>query len=117
MPGDVRFGKVTTSKLLAAKRPGLFPIKDRVVVSALTGQSLDRVNNWWDLWAERYSHPGASALSDAAAAIGSTIDRGFAVSALRVLDVVIWMRRYGWTQAGPEGRDELADFSLPLEVG
>ena len=84
-------GRTRTSKLMARKRPHLIPIRDRVVVQAL---GAGKVDNYWalvqqvvrahrDRLAELHTdlqvaHPGDGPIR--------------ALSDLRVLDVVIWMR-------------------------
>ena len=86
-------GHVTRSKLLAHKRPQLVPIRDQYVLTALLGQS-----------SGSFTQP----LRDALVADPSIGERLRAVqrearipcpvSALRALDVVVWMATHGDSQ-------------------
>lgn len=87
-----RVGEVTTSKLMAAKRPDLFPIFDQHV-----GNSLGITDNrYWVRWQTfMRSDRGAASISivrDMAQELGI---RG--VSDLRLLDVIIWMQAHGYS--------------------
>jgi hypothetical protein len=79
-------GWVTTSKLLARKRPRLIPVYDNVVRCAFG--ELDR---WWRWLDAGFAEDGGAlprrltALRDATAVDAS-------VTPLRVLDVIVWMR-------------------------
>lgn len=90
-------GPVTTSKLLAAKRPGLVPIYDQHVASAL-GLGTQA----WRFWQQVAKDPGAAQLrrSIDGVALSAGVPQG--VSTLRVIDVVVWMCAYGWTQHDSE---------------
>jgi hypothetical protein len=88
-------GRTKTSKLLATKRPQLFPVYDKVVAKATgIGQSDD----FWSTWREWFSKGGESIQQEL---IGLRADAGVdpGMSLLRVLDVVIWMREKGWRDA------------------
>ena len=86
-------GHVTRSKLLAHKRPRLVPIRDQYVLMALLGVG---------------HGPFTKPLRDALAADPSIVERLDAlrseaqiapsVSAIRVLDVVVWMTAHGGGQ-------------------
>jgi hypothetical protein len=85
-------GETKTSKLIATKRPNLFPIFDRHVARALKITEKD----YWLPWQKFLrSENGERCIEKA---------RGFAaelpivgVSDLRLLDVIIWMRVHGHT--------------------
>jgi hypothetical protein len=74
-------GRTKTSKLLAAKRPGLVPIRDSVVERLL--QAGDR---WWFPMQHLAQDPRLRALIDDAS--GDSVPAN--VSYLRRLDVVLW---------------------------
>lgn len=84
-------GWVTAGKLLARKRPKLIPVYDRVVRCALGTRGLP---SFW-LWLherfgdEQRALPTMLARSRRAAGVDE------AVSAARVLDVIVWMRHRG----------------------
>ena len=85
-------GETKTSKLIATKRPNLFPIFDRHVAHALKITEKD----YWLPWQKFLrSENGESCIEKA---------RGFAaelqiegVSDLSLLDVIVWMREHGHT--------------------
>lgn len=77
-------GWVITHKLLARKRPRLLPVYDRVVRCAL-GQPPGPWNWLLTLFADGRLHQRLTAVRDEAGVSPH-------VSALRVLDVVVWMR-------------------------
>ena len=84
-------GETKTSKLIAAKRPDLFPVFDTHVAAAL-GIS---ANDYWTPWKEfMCSEEGArcAAVVEAMAAKNSINE----VSVLRLFDVVVWMRQHGY---------------------
>lgn len=95
---DVRgVGHVTRSKLLAHKRPHLVPIRDQHVLTALIGKD---------------HGPFTAPLRDALRARPDLLDRIGAVqeaagqpglSAIRALDVIVWMRVHGDTQVNGGG--------------
>ena len=82
---------VATHKLLARKRPGLFPIRDQVVSDAL---GLGARSAWWRPWWEALSGDSGKGIVRAT----DEIRRRAGVehlSILRVLDVLIWTREQG----------------------
>ena len=86
---------VATHKLIARKRPGLFPIRDSVAASAvgLTGNS-----EWWRPWWEALRGPGEDAeAADFVRRVERIRDKAGAghLSVLRTLDILIWMRDRG----------------------
>lgn len=94
-----RCGPVTTSKLLARKRPRLIPIRDKVVL-----QELDHpgVGFWRDLRATLRENDGELAVH--LAKIGERADLDHDVSVIRIFDVLVWMtgkrfRPHGWSLA------------------
>jgi hypothetical protein len=78
-------GPTRVSKLLAAKRPALVPIRDSVVHAALGSP-----NQWWSPWVQFMTGPDATVRLEQVrkVAVGA---RAQHLSLLRVLDVVIWM--------------------------
>lgn len=76
------FGPTRVSKLLARKRPKLLPIRDSVVNELLGIKGL----SWWRALSASFGHTNITALLD-------NIDPGaeHEPSALRILDVAIWM--------------------------
>lgn len=90
---------VATHKLLARKRPGLFPVRDQVVSKAL---GLGPNAAWWRPWWEAL-HGTDGAGSDLVAEVQSVRSAAGAdhLSVLRVLDIMIWTREAG-TKALPD---------------
>jgi hypothetical protein len=86
---------VATYKLIARKRPGLFPIRDGVAAAALKPHGNSR---WWRPWWEALRGPDSS---DAAAELVRRVevirDEAGArhLTVLRTLDILIWMRDRG----------------------
>lgn len=85
-------GHVTRSKLLAHKRPHLVPIRDQHVLNALTGRTHGD-----------FTEPLRQALRHDEAIIPRLLDLQHRaavqpVSALRALDVVVWMAVHGDAQ-------------------
>jgi len=74
-------GRVTTSKLLARKRPHLVPIVDRVVLRML---GLPPLGSWQAIREVLMDEERRARLADLAPRDG--------VSVLRLLDVLLWMR-------------------------
>ena len=83
-------GRTIASKLLAAKRPALFPVYDQYVAAAL-----DFGPSEWGFWQEVASHPEAKSLLDAVGDARNAAGVSPIVSDLRVIDVVVWMRHHG----------------------
>lgn len=88
--GDRRV--VATHKLIARKRPRLFPIQDSVAVAALKpyGNS-----HWWRPWWEALHGPGApDEATQFVQRVKDVRDQAGArhLSVLRTLDILIWMR-------------------------
>jgi hypothetical protein len=80
--------RVTAYKLMARKRPALFPPFDAMVARAL-GVSLLAFDPWDCLWQWfHYDSSRAGAVRDLRAAVGGISD----ISLLRCLDVVLWVR-------------------------
>lgn len=76
---------VTTSKLLARKRPQLLPVYDGILESAIRPGT----GNWWRVVAEFFeSEPNIQRLHAVRGAAGAE----GRLSLLRTLDVVVWMR-------------------------
>jgi hypothetical protein len=91
---DDRYGVGATiaSKLLAAKRPKLIPIYDRHVDEALNFGTSE-----WAFWqmTARGDSVGELLSNVEAAKTRAGVPRS--VTALRTIDVVVWMRQHGWT--------------------
>lgn len=79
-------GWVITNKLLARKRPRLVPVYDRVVRCAY-----GRPDGLWN-WLFAMFADGDARLNDRLLAAREVAGVSPAVSALRVLDVIVWMR-------------------------
>lgn len=78
-------GRVRTMKLLASKRPNLFPIRDTLV-----GWLLNEPKEWWPLFVDYFNEPDTVGKlerirEDAGLEPGQ-------VTLLRVIDVVLWRR-------------------------
>ena len=85
----VGVGRTKASKLLAAKRPLLFPIYDKYVAAGL----LEDVNDDdWVPWRHSFVSQTGTALLDACyLARDEACGKAASLSPLRVLDIVIWM--------------------------
>jgi len=79
--------RTKTSKLLAAKRPRLFPVYDRYIGQALL---VDQNADDWPLWRGLFMEQG-SGLLDACDSVARDAGVPGGLSPLRVLDVAIWM--------------------------
>ena len=79
-------GWVTTSKLLARKRPRLLPVYDTVVRCAF-----GHPDRWWR-WLDTAFATDGGALPRRLTAARDAAGADPAVTPLRILDVVIWMR-------------------------
>jgi hypothetical protein len=85
-------GRTITSKLLAAKRPHLFPVYDQYVGAALMDSPKD---SDWAAWSDYFhSEQGASA-RQVCEDLRQEVGLGPEVSVLRIMDVVVWMRVHG----------------------
>lgn len=102
-------GPTKTSKLLAAKRPGLIPIYDRVVAGMLFDRLPDR---WWATWQQWLSGSHGQALREAAADVVAEAGVGHHLSVLRIVDVVVWMAGHH-----PESDPSAAEDDAPDHVG
>lgn len=76
-------GRVTTSKLMAHKRPHTIPVFDRVIEGVLGVTTVD----WWDRLQFSLTEDVRSRLIEIRVAAGVPD----AVSLLRILDVALWM--------------------------
>jgi hypothetical protein len=83
--GQKGVGRTIASKLLAAKRPRLFPIYDSVVGTAL-GISDE---NFWDMWQQLLREDAE--LRTSVDEIRAGVPAAAHLSTLRMLDIVIWM--------------------------
>jgi hypothetical protein len=87
-------GRTKTSKILAAKRPGLVPVYDQYVAAALGFGK-----NYWAFWqdvASEATHVGGGDLPVLVDRARSDAGVPEHVSALRIIDAVVWMRHHGW---------------------
>jgi hypothetical protein len=93
-------GRTIRSKLLATKRPHLFPIFDQYLGTALLRRDGD---DWWELWQKRLRGLEGERLRDQVENVRREADIALrkqglggieALPILRVLDVVIWMSEH-----------------------
>jgi hypothetical protein len=84
-------GETKTSKLLAAKRPHLFPVYDKHVAEAL---GLSK-RNYWAPWQEFIRSDEGSSCATIVQQMATT-NSIFNVAVLRLFDVVVWMRQQGY---------------------
>lgn len=82
---------VATHKLLARKRPGLFPIRDQVVNDAL---GLGSRSVWWQPWWSALSSETGAEIVRAVEEIRRRAGAEH-LTVLRVLDILIWTRAQG----------------------
>ena len=83
-------GPTTASKLLAAKRPFLFPIYDQHVAKAL-GLSPDK---YWRPWQKFMQDENGHRATKIVQRMAESLDKPH-LSTLRLLDIVIWMQQHG----------------------
>jgi len=103
-----RYARTTKSKLLAAKRPHLLPIHDQYVGDV--GLGYTDADDFWALWRNRFSGENGVELRQSVEDVQQSANAE-GMTLLRVLDVVIWMRVYGWKHPR---QAELSDFDLPV---
>jgi hypothetical protein len=82
---------VAAHKLLARKRPGLFPIRDSVVSDAV---GLGSRSAWWRPWWEALTGDSGADIVHGVEAVRRDADAEH-LSVLRVLDILIWTREQG----------------------
>ena len=85
-------GETKASKLLAAKRPLLFPIYDQHVAKALQ-LSPER---YWQPWQNFMQHKNGISATKAVKQMAEDLNRPH-LSPLRLLDIVVWMQQHGHT--------------------
>ena len=83
-------GETKTSKLLAAKRPLLFPIFDRHVAKALRLSP----DHYWQRWQIFMRSQDGKETKLIIKQIAQDLDKPH-LSTLRLLDIVIWMQQHG----------------------
>jgi len=83
-------GETKCSKLLASKRPALFPIYDQHVADALNLSS----NHYWRPWQEFMRSQRGIESRKRINSIAQELDKSH-LSELRLFDVIIWMQRHG----------------------
>ena len=83
-------GETKASKLLAAKRPFLFPIYDQHVAKAL-GLSPDK---YWRPWQKFMQDENGHRATKIVQRMAESLDKPH-LSTLRLLDIVIWMQQHG----------------------
>ena len=91
-PAKSGLGPTKLSKLLAAKRPHLFPVYDAYIAATLLH---DDGQSDWDAWQERFSGEKGRELRLRCETLRSDAGLSDRVSVLRVLDVAIWMQAHG----------------------
>lgn len=84
-------GETIASKLLAAKRPELIPIFDKHV-----NEALSLPTSKWAFWQQVARDDRSRNLLESIEAAKSEAQVPGAVSPLRAIDVVVWMREHGW---------------------
>jgi hypothetical protein len=82
---------VATHKLLARKRPGLFPIRDQVVSDAV---GLGSRSAWWRPWWEALTGEFGAEIVGRADEVRRRAGADH-LSVLRTLDILIWTREQG----------------------
>ncbi len=85
-------GETKASKLLAAKRPFLFPIYDQHVAKALQLSPDD----YWQPWQRFMRSQSGNEATKLVKQIAESLDKPN-LSPLRLFDIVIWMQRHGHT--------------------
>ena len=90
--GCYGMGETKTSKLIATKRPNLFPIFDRHVARALNINEKD----YWLPWQKFLTSENCDRCIERARGFASELHI-VGVSDLRLLDVIVWMREHGHT--------------------
>lgn len=93
-------GPTITSKLLAAKRPHLFPIWDQHVIRGI----LPAPGEYWSGWRESLTGESGEMLREACESLRREAEVSDRISTLRLLDVVIWMRVHGYKSLPEEER-------------
>ena len=82
---------VTTSKLLARKRPHLLPILDSVLQVALVQGNKGRWNHYFQLFSDTNLVKELEELQGKAASLQPNFPKIAELSLLRVLDIALWM--------------------------
>ncbi len=85
-------GPTKASKLLAAKRPFLFPIYDKHVANALQLSPDD----YWQPWQKYMCSENGQKATKIVKQMADSLDKP-SLSPLRLFDIVIWMQRHGHT--------------------
>jgi hypothetical protein len=89
---DNGVGPVIAGKLLAAKRPHLVPIYDRVVAGALGAPT----GAWWRCWRTSMSNQLLREYVETIrSAVAPAQPMALALSDLRLCDIVVWMAEHG----------------------
>ena len=83
-------GETKASKLLAAKRPLLFPIYDQHVAKALQISA----DHYWEPWQNFMRHEDGEKAVKIIKQIAESLNKPD-LSPLRLLDIVIWMQQHG----------------------
>ena len=83
-------GETKASKLLAAKRPFLFPIYDQHVAKALQISP----DHYWEPWQNFMRHEDGEKAVKIIKQMAESLDKRH-LSPLRLLDIVIWMQQHG----------------------
>jgi hypothetical protein len=83
-------GETKTSKLLATKRPFLFPIFDRHVSVALRISP----NSYWQPWQQFMQSENGERAARTVTQMAASLNKSH-LSPLRLLDIIVWMQRHG----------------------
>jgi hypothetical protein len=91
-------GRTIKSKLMAGKRPHLIPIYDSKVGKAL---GIGPHDDDWNLWRNAFTSlmPDGHLLRDRLAEIRTAAGASQRISLLRTIDIIVWMRIWGWQWA------------------
>jgi hypothetical protein len=88
------FGTARTNKLLGRKRPHLFPVWDSVLQNALAPPKL----HLWPSMRQALRGDAGRARLELLTEMRAEVGLPKALSPLRVLDVIVWMRNHGADQ-------------------
>jgi hypothetical protein len=107
--GRSGLGRTKASKLLAAKRPHLFPVHDQHVAAALLD---DPDEDFWAAWQGRLRGSAGEELRRAAEGLIMGLSAPPNLSVLRTLDIVVWMRVHGYKFS-----EKVNDLDSPTFLG
>ncbi len=94
-------GETKTSKLLATKRPNLFPVFDRHVAKALGLSKFEYWKPWQEFMRSSEGRRCSQLVIEMAGELGIE-----GVSVLRLFDVIVWIRQHGYRYITRSAVDE-----------